>query len=114
VDVDPLPHRLGLGGSLQLGLCSVGFPLPSALRGVSVVFTVILTWWVGIPTPAVDVVAASSCSSRGASSSRPVPSAERTSTADVGVPVGPGDSSSREDGAGVQRVHGRARQANGL
>jgi hypothetical protein len=43
-----------------------------------------------------------------------VPSAERTSTADMGVPVGPGDSSSCEDGAGVQRVHGRARQANGL
>jgi hypothetical protein len=114
VDVDPLPHRLGPGGSLQLGLCSVGFPLPSALRGVSVVFTVSLTWWVCVPTPAVDVIAASSFSSRGAGSSRLVPNAERTSTADVCVPVGLGDNSSREDGAGVQRVHGRARQANGL
>jgi hypothetical protein len=79
-----------------------------------VVFTVSLTWWVCVPTPAVDVVAASSCSSRGAGSSRLVSSAERTSTADVGVPVGPGDSSSREDGASVQRVHGQARQTNGL
>jgi hypothetical protein len=61
---------------------------------------------VGVPTLAVDVVATSSCSSRGAGSSRLVPSAERTSTTDVGVPMGPGDSSSREDGAGVQRVHG--------
>jgi hypothetical protein len=106
VDVDPLPHRLGPDGSLQLGLCSVGFPLPSALRGVSAVFTISLTWWVCVPTPTVDVVAASSCSSRGASSSQLVPSVERTSTADVDVSVGPGDSSSREDGAGVQRVHG--------
>jgi hypothetical protein len=114
VDVDPLPHRLGPGESLQLGLCSVGFPLPSALRGVSAVFIVSLTWWVCVPTPAVDVVTASSCLSRGAGSSRLVPSAERTSTADVGVPVGPGDSSLCEDGAGVQRVHGRATQANGL
>jgi hypothetical protein len=101
MDVDPLPHRLGPGGLLQLGLCSVGFPLPSALRGVSAVFTVSLTWWVCVPTSVVDVVAASSCSSRGAGSSRLVPSAERTSTADVGVPIGPGDSSSHEDGAGV-------------
>jgi hypothetical protein len=114
VDVDPLPHRLRLDGSLQLGLCSVGFPLPSALRDVSAVFTISLTWWLCVPSPAVDVVAASSCSSRGAGSSRLVPSAERTSTADVGVPVGPGDSSSREDAAGVLRVHERARQANGL
>jgi hypothetical protein len=106
VDVDPLPHRLGPGGSLQLGLCSVGFPLPLASQGVSVVFIVSLTWWVCVPTPAVDVVAASSWSSRGAGSSRLVPSAERTSTADVGIPVGPDDSSSREDRAGVQRVHG--------
>jgi hypothetical protein len=57
-----------------------------------------------VPTPAVDVVATFSCSSRGAGSSRLGPSAERMSTADVGVPVGPGDSSSREDGADVQRV----------
>jgi hypothetical protein len=98
VDVDPLPHRLGPGGSLQLELCSVGFPLPSALRGVSAVFTVSFTWWVCVPTLAVDVVVTSSCSSRGAGSSRLVSSAERMSTADVGV----------------QRVHGRARQANGL
>jgi hypothetical protein len=114
VDVDPLPHRLEPGGSLQLGLCSVGFPLPSTLRGVSAVFTVSLTWWVCVPTPAVDVVTASSCSSRGVGSSRLVPSAERTFIADVGVPVGLGNSSSRDDGAGVQRVYGRARQANGL
>jgi hypothetical protein len=107
VDVDPLPHRLGSGGSLQLGLCSVGFPLPSALRGMSAVYTVNLTWWVCVPTPAVDVVMTSSCSSRGASSSRLVPSAEHMSTTNVGVPVGLGDSFSREDGAGVQRVHER-------
>jgi hypothetical protein len=51
------------------GLCNVGFPLPSTLRGVLVVFTVNLTWWVCVPTPVVDVVEASSCSSHGASSS---------------------------------------------
>jgi hypothetical protein len=87
-------------------LCSVGFPLLSALRGVSAVFTVSLTWWVCVPTPAVDVVATSNCSSRGAGSSRLVPSAKQTSIADMGVPVGPDDSSSRENGADVQRVHG--------
>jgi hypothetical protein len=109
MDVDLLSHRLGLDGSQQLWLYSVGFPLPLALRGVSAVFTVSLTWWVCVPTPAVDMVAASSFSSRGAGSSQLVSSVERTSTADVGVPVGPGDSSSREDGAGVQRLHGQAR-----
>ena len=31
VDVGPLPHCLGPGGSVQLGLCSVGFYLPAAL-----------------------------------------------------------------------------------
>jgi hypothetical protein len=109
VDVDPLPHWLGLGGSLQLGLCSVSFPLPPTLRGMSAVFTVSLTWWVCVPTPAMDVVVASSCSSYGAGSSWLVPRSARTSTADVGVPVGRGDSSSREDRAGIQRVHGRSR-----
>jgi hypothetical protein len=114
MDVDPLPHWLGLGGSLQLGLYSVGFPLLLALQGMLAVFIVSLTWWVCVPTPAVDVVTASNCLSRGASSSWLVPRLACMSTTNVGVLVGLGDSSSCEDRAGIQRVHEWARQAHGL
>ena len=42
-------------GSVQLGLCSVGFSLPAALRGLSLDFVLIVTWWMHVPAPAVDV-----------------------------------------------------------
>jgi hypothetical protein len=44
VDVDPLPHRLGPGGSLQLGLCKVDFPLPSASLGGCVYLLQLWMW----------------------------------------------------------------------
>ena len=55
MDVGPLPHCLGLGGSVQLGLRSVGFSLPAALRGVSLDFVLIVTWWMRVPALVVDV-----------------------------------------------------------